>query len=128
LTIKGLYAKIHGSLETGLSFVEETRAKYGIVDDDVFNFDETGFMNGMISDCLVVTNAERRRFKARIAQPGNREWVTVIQGASVGGWAIPPFIIVAGRYKLSNWFDERMIPQDWVVLRHIMDGRTTREA
>jgi hypothetical protein len=50
-----------------------------------------------------------------MAQPGNREWVTVIQGTSAGGWAIPPFIIVAGRYELSNWFGERVLPQDWVV-------------
>jgi uncharacterized protein YgiB involved in biofilm formation len=52
--------------------VEETRTKYGIGDNDVFNFDETGFMMGMISNCMVVTNAEHLRSKARMAQPGNR--------------------------------------------------------
>ncbi|EAQ86209.1 hypothetical protein CHGG_07462 [Chaetomium globosum CBS 148.51] len=30
------------------ALVQNTRAKYGIVDDDVYNFDETGFMMGMI--------------------------------------------------------------------------------
>jgi hypothetical protein len=94
--------------------VEETQTKYGIGDDDVFNFDETGFMMGMISNCMVVTNAERLRSRARVAQSGNPEWVPVIQGASARGWAIPPFIIVAGRFELSNWFDGRVLPQDWV--------------
>jgi hypothetical protein len=106
--------------------VEETQTKYGVGDDDVFNFDETGFMMGMISTCMVVTNMKRLRSKERMAQPGNREWVTVIQGANAGGWAIPPFIIVAGRFELSNWFDDRVLPQDWVVVTtHKTDGRTT---
>ena len=94
--------------------VEDIRAKYGIGDNDVFNFDETGFMMGMISSAMVVTSAERRS-KARMAQPGNREWVTVVQGVSGGGWAIPPFIIVAGRFALGNWFEERDLPSDWVI-------------
>ena len=29
--------------------VENTKAKHGILDDDTYNFDESGFMMGMIS-------------------------------------------------------------------------------
>ncbi|KAG9185068.1 hypothetical protein G6011_03015 [Alternaria panax] len=29
--------------------VEQTKAKYGICDDDVYNFDEAGFMMGKIT-------------------------------------------------------------------------------
>jgi len=29
--------------------VQETRTRYGIADDDVYNFDETGFMMGVIT-------------------------------------------------------------------------------
>ena len=89
----------------------DIRAKYGIRDNDVFNFDETGFVMGMISLSMVVTSAERHS-KAHMAQPGNREWVMVVQGASGGGWAIPPFIIVARRFALGNWFEERDLPSD----------------
>jgi hypothetical protein len=39
--------------------VENTKAKYGIQDDDTYNFDESGFMMGMISIGAVVTSAER---------------------------------------------------------------------
>ncbi len=46
--------------------VANVKAKRGIVDDDVFNFDETGFMMGMISKAMVVTSAERCR-EARMA-------------------------------------------------------------
>ena len=83
------------------ALVRNTISKYGIVDDDIYNFDETGFMMGMISTGMVVISAKRHS-KARMAQPGNREWVTVIQGINSQGWEVPPFIIVSGKYHLST--------------------------
>lgn len=41
-------------------------------------------MMGILSLGMVVTGAERRG-RAKIAQPGNREWVTVIQGVNSQG-------------------------------------------
>jgi hypothetical protein len=35
-------------------------AKYGIRSDDIWNFDEAGFMIGVISSGVVVTGSERR--------------------------------------------------------------------
>ncbi|SCO92440.1 uncharacterized protein FRV6_16568 [Fusarium oxysporum] len=55
--------------------VENTITKYGIRLDDIWNFDETGFMMGMISAGKVVTSAERRG-RPKSVQPGSREWVT----------------------------------------------------
>jgi hypothetical protein len=69
---------------------------------------------GMITSCMVVTSAERRS-KARLAQPGNRDWITVIQGANSQGWVIPPFIIVAAKTQLTNWWAPRDIPLGWVL-------------
>ncbi|KAI1676597.1 hypothetical protein KJE20_13846 [Pyrenophora tritici-repentis] len=40
--------------------VEDTKAKYGICDEDVYNFDEAGFIMGKITTQLVITGAERR--------------------------------------------------------------------
>jgi hypothetical protein len=39
-------------------FVENTKAKYGILNEDTYNFDESGFMMGMISTGAVVTGSE----------------------------------------------------------------------
>jgi hypothetical protein len=61
--------------------VHNTITKYGICDVDIYNFDETGFMMGVISTAMVVTSSDGRA-KAKKVQPGNREWVTVIQGVS----------------------------------------------
>ncbi|KAJ6263603.1 hypothetical protein Dda_2171 [Drechslerella dactyloides] len=83
--------------------IQAMKARYGILDDDIYNFDETGFAMGIISTITVVTGAECRG-RAKLAQPGNREWATVIQGVNAQGWAIPPFIILAGQYHLSSWW------------------------
>ncbi|KFY92311.1 hypothetical protein V500_04219 [Pseudogymnoascus sp. VKM F-4518 (FW-2643)] len=50
-------------------------AKYGIQEADIYNFDETGFLMGMLSSAKVVTSSERRS-RPRTKQPGNREFVT----------------------------------------------------
>ncbi len=105
--------------------VQNTVAKYGIQDEDFYNFDETGFMMGMISTTTVVTSSENRG-RPTLAQPGNREWVSVIQGINSQGWAIPPFIIVAGLNHLTNWYEDSTLPSDWVIST-THNGWTTNE-
>jgi hypothetical protein len=80
--------------------VEDTKAKYGIQDEDMHNFDETGFQMGVIGAMKVVTGSERRN-RPELIQPGDREWVTVIQSICATGDAIPPFIIYKGRVHIS---------------------------
>jgi hypothetical protein len=82
-------------------------------------------MMGIISTGMVVTSVERRS-NTKLVQPGGREWVTVIQGINSQGWCIPPFIIVAGKYHLSSWYKNSILPKDWVIA--ISDnGWTTNE-
>jgi hypothetical protein len=40
--------------------IQNTITKYGIQEADIYNFDETGFMMGVISTAMVVTSIERR--------------------------------------------------------------------
>jgi len=94
--------------------VENTIAKYGIGSNDLYNFDETGFLMGIIGSGMVVTGAERRGNPKSI-QPGSREWVTAIQAINAEGWAIPPFIIVAGQYHLATWYQDHNLPGDWAI-------------
>jgi hypothetical protein len=105
--------------------VENIKAKYGVLDDDTYNFDEAGFIMGQISSGAVVTASERRG-RPKAVQPGNREWTTVIQGINAKGWAIPPFIIFKAYHHLSAWYKEEDLPQDWVIA--VSDnGWTTNE-
>jgi hypothetical protein len=89
------------------------KEKYGILDEDTWNFDESGFLMGKISSQLVVTGSEKPG-KAKKLQPGDREWVTLVQGVGATGKRIPPFIIFAGKVLISTWF-ELGIPRDWVI-------------
>ena len=73
--------------------VANMRAKYGIQDADFYNFDETGFMMGVICGNMVVTRADRRG-RGKQLQPGNREWATAIECVSSDGFVLPPFLIL----------------------------------
>ncbi|KAI8648635.1 hypothetical protein NCS57_01475100 [Fusarium keratoplasticum] len=96
------------------ALVKNIIAKYGINLANIYNFDETGFMMGLIASGMVVTGAERRG-RPKSVQPGNREWVTVIQAINAEGWAIQPFIVVAGQYHLASWYQESNLPGDWAI-------------
>jgi len=52
--------------------VENMWAKYGVVDGDFYNFDETGFLISIIIPGIVVIRTNRRS-RAKGIQPGNRE-------------------------------------------------------
>lgn len=80
----------------------------------IYNFDETGFMVGIISTSTVVTSSNGRQ-KAKKTQPGNREWATVIQGVNALGWAVPPFVILAGQNHLASWYESSGFPPDWAI-------------
>jgi hypothetical protein len=107
------------------SLVQDTINKYGIVESDIYNFDETGFLMGQISSEMVITSTERRG-KPRVAQQGNREWVTVIQAVGSHGNAIPPYIIFAGKNHLSSWYENNPLPLNSVIAV-TKNGWTTNE-
>jgi hypothetical protein len=105
--------------------VENMKAKYGIQDCDFYNFDETGFMMGIISSAMVVTRADRRG-RGKAVQPGNREWATAIACINSEGWSVPPFLVVQGKTHLASWYTEGGLPHDWVI-KPTSNGWTNNE-
>ena len=93
--------------------VGDTIEKYGVTEDDIFNFDETGFQMGVISTSKVITTSERKG-RPRTTQPGNRKWVTAIEAVNAKGWAIPPFIIFDGKLHQMTWY-QTGIPATWRI-------------
>jgi hypothetical protein len=92
--------------------VEETRQTYGIPDQDVYNFDETGFMMGVAATSKVVTSSDTIG-RAAVVQPGNRDWVTTIESINASGWCLPPFVILSGKLHQASCYCD--LPNDWVV-------------
>ncbi|KAF4416016.1 Tigger transposable element-derived 6 [Fusarium acutatum] len=105
--------------------VQNTIAKYGIRSYDIWNFDEIGFLMGMITSGKVVIGSQRYG-KLKSVQPGSREWITVIQAINAEGQAIEPFIIGAGQYHLANWYQEATLPDCWVIATS-QDGWTDNQ-
>src|SRR5450432_239398 len=93
--------------------VKNVIAKYGIQDEDIYNFDETGFQMGVITTAKVITGAERSNRPVAI-QPGNREWVTAIDCISSAGWSLPPVVIFEGKVHISTWYT-KALPLDWTI-------------
>jgi hypothetical protein len=59
-------------ISTWFALVQETIAKYGVADDNIHNFNKTGFQMGIISSMKVVTGSERRT-RPNLIQPGDRK-------------------------------------------------------
>jgi hypothetical protein len=69
--------------------VDNIKAKYSILDEDTYNFDEFGFMMGVILTGAVVTGSERQG-RPKIMQLGDREWTSIIEGINATEWLSHP--------------------------------------
>jgi hypothetical protein len=85
--------------------VERVMLEKGILWDDVYNFDETGFLMGVGATEKVIT-ASARNGRAVTVHSGNREWVTVIEAINAKGWALKPLIILQGKVHQDVWYDK----------------------
>ena len=112
-------------IQDWFDLVANFKAKHGIQEEDVYNFDEAGFMIGQIDANMVVTGSNRRG-KPKAVQPGNRDWVSLILGVNSQGWSLPPYLVVKGKNHLASWYEERVMQPDWRV--HLSEnGWTTNE-
>jgi hypothetical protein len=50
-------------------------------------------MIGVIASAIVVTSSERRS-RAKMRQPGNREWGTVIQSVGATSFCVPNYYVL----------------------------------
>ena len=91
-------------IKNWLDCVKETIQKYGILEQDIYNMDESGFQMGVTSTAKVICGSETRNSHAKSIQPGNREWITIIIAINAAGSVLPPQIIFAGKKHQSQWY------------------------
>ena len=94
-----------GVISPWFDLVQNVEANYGILDEDTYNFDETGFTIGIGNRVKVVTASERRTQPIGVQQ-GDREWVTFIAGVNAMGWAISPFLILKAKNHDASWYPD----------------------
>jgi RecB family endonuclease NucS len=59
-------------IQEWFKLVRSTTEKNGILPEDTYNFDEIGFMMGIIATLKAVTGSEKN-LRPKLIQPGNRE-------------------------------------------------------
>jgi hypothetical protein len=89
-------------------------ADKGILTEDIYNFDETGFAMGMIATAKVVARREMPG-KPWLIQPGDREWVTTIECINARGFSLPTTIIFKGKVPIQGWYEEYGLPGNWRI-------------
>jgi hypothetical protein len=94
--------------------LKEVQTTHGILDEDIYNFDETGFAMGLIATTKVVTRSNMPG-RPHLIQPGQREWVTTIECISSTGFSVPTCIIFKGKVHIQGWFEELDLPCDWRI-------------
>ena len=102
-------------IQRWFDLVKATKEKWGILDNDIYNFDETGFIMGRILSQLVITGSEGSGKMKRI-QPGNREWVTAIQGVGASGFHIKS---TAFKVRLTSRISARPVKCGMYGLRRL---------
>ena len=69
---------------------------------------------GVIATAKVITGTDRAG-RPRTVQPGNREWVIIIECINALGVAIPPLIIFEAVMHQAAWYKNDIIPHDWSI-------------
>jgi hypothetical protein len=97
---------IKEDIETHFSEFDRCRRKWGIQDDDIYNFDETGCQIGIGTEGIVIVPVNTEA--VFIDDPDNRELVTSTECISATEYHVPPMVIFKGAYHLRKYVDNDM--------------------
>lgn len=80
--------------------------------EDRWNMDETGMMEGLGTNGLVLGSSEKTMTIKK--HPGSRSWTTIVECISATGVALTPLVIFKGESLQHQWFDHEMdFLKDW---------------
>ena len=78
------------------------RQQHSIPWENIYNMDEKGFLMSYIQKVKVVIPRHERSY---MTQPGNREWVSLIECISTEGRKLQPWVIFKGKQPQKAWFN-----------------------
>ena len=85
--------------------------------------DEKGVMKGVGDATKVIIS--RGDSEAFVGQPGNRDWVSIIEAIGASGYVVPPFVIFEGKQIQYEWTDASIDHQ--IVIWVLENGWITNE-
>ena len=102
LSAKRLAAHIVEDVKEHFKAFKKCKEYQGIQDEDIYNFDETGFQISVTSGENVLV--PRDITVVYSADPENKELITSVKTLNYGGQKVPLMIIFAGAYYLRRYF------------------------
>lgn len=99
-------------VESYFQQLQEVITNEGLIPDDIWNMDETGFRIGAGKDQLCVT---KRRRAQLFSMPENRESATAIEAISAGGAFLPAFLILSGQNHMASWYSQAELDDETVI-------------
>ena len=103
LSSKWAEAGAGGVVEPFLIRLQRLQEKKGILSEDLWNMDEKGYITGFYSRQRVLVRPGKARVDRQRRTPGNRDFVTVVEGVSAGGLMIDPLVIFKGKELVVDW-------------------------
>ena len=112
LDIERKQAEGYKALEEWFNLYKDVCNRYGVLNEDTWNMDETGFCIGVGRDQLVITKQKRQLY---LGVPTNRELATAVETISGGGCYIPVFLILAGARHMARWYQDSNLDPNMAV-------------
>lgn len=91
-------------LKEWFELFQRYRLLFDVKNDNIYNMDEKGFLQGVISKLRVIIN--KCEANQLITQPDNREWTSLIECVSVTGRKLRPWVIFKGVLLQKAWVSE----------------------
>ena len=101
-------------IQKWFKLVQSTIETWGITDEDIYNFNETGFTISIIAITKVIIQIYKH-ICSNLIQPGNQKWITVIKTINASGWVLSSIVIFASKIYHTNWFDNTKISLNWTI-------------
>jgi hypothetical protein len=106
IAAKRLDAHIVEDIEEHFKAFKRCKAHWKIQDEDIYNFDETGFQIGVTSGENVLVPVDT--IVAYATDPDNRELITSVETVNPAGKRVPPMVIFSGAYHLRRSFKNKI--------------------
>jgi Tc5 transposase DNA-binding domain len=78
--------------------------EFGVIKEDIWNYDETGFRIGVGRSQWIVTTCTSKR--SYLATNGARTLITSVEAVSAGGAVIDEMLIIPGKTHLEAWYPD----------------------
>ena len=97
-------------LEAWFNAYQSIVREYKILEENIYNIDESGFSIGTMESTRIIIDSSLRT--KHQAHPGRQEWVSMVECICGDGTAIAPFGIFKGKNVLENWIPPKVL-NEW---------------